>query len=108
MYVPVDPKIVMFCQIKYYNRYDSSIAEPPYVMMVLTALKRLNFRVHPPTCRPPNGIDLIYLCEHMGQGIEFDMVQNALNGICQDTLIPFASRAFRSKDGYLSIRWVCG
>ena len=105
--MPADPKIVMFCQIGYYNLYDFGMPEPPYVMMALAALKRLNFQVHATTYRT-HSVETTYLCEHVGEGVQFDIVQNALSGICQDTLIPVTTRAFKSKDGNVKIRWVCG
>jgi hypothetical protein len=105
IFVPVKPKVVMFCQIRYYTTYNFNVEEPSYMMLMLTALKRLNFRVHAPT-HAVNG--QVYLCEHMGEGVDYDIVQNALKGICQSTLKPMTSRSFKSTDDEYYIKWVCG
>jgi hypothetical protein len=107
VFVPVEPKVVMFCQIKYHNTYNFTVEEPSYMMLMLTALKRLNFRVHAPTFNATNP-GVVYLCEHMGEGVDYDIVQNALKGICQSTLKPLTSRSFKSTDNQYYIQWVYG
>lgn len=106
IYVPAQPKVVMFCQIRYYCNPDATIEEPSYMMLILTALKRLNFRVH--TLTASSDYVLVYLCEHMGEGADYDLVQNALKAICQSTLKALGPRSFQSINHNYSIKWVCG
>lgn len=105
-----EPEIVTFCQITWTGSSSIYEPEPPYPMLVLAALKRLNFRVQSPwSGASSNDVKILYyLCEHTGEGVNWNIVQKTLREIVQDTLIPTDPRSFRSPDRDIAIRWTCG
>lgn len=104
--VSAEPKMVMFCQIRTYSAYMVDVLEPSHTMFILTALKRLNFRIVTSTAADPHTVT--YLCEHMGEGVDYEIVQNVFKEVCQDTLTPASSRSFKSTDGRYYVKWICG
>ncbi|CAF3371704.1 unnamed protein product [Rotaria sp. Silwood1] len=104
-----EPDVVTFCQIIWSNDNYIYEPEPPHAMLALAALKRLNFRVHPPYCTSIERLRVThYLCEHMGEGIQWQIVQNALREIVKNTLISLSPRNFRSADNTYYFKWTCG
>jgi hypothetical protein len=83
--------------------------EKPHIMMTLAALKRLNFRVHAPTLGQVSYFSrIIYLCEHLGEGVDWNIVQSTLQGIFNGLYLEVSLRNYRSRDGKYSVRWACG
>ena len=104
-----EPEIVMFCQITCYNNGGLKNEDPAYAMLALAAMKRLNFRVHPPTTAMyVTSRYIVYLCEHTGDGADWKIVQSSLRSIVQGSLILGNMNTFHSPAGDFTIQWKCG
>jgi hypothetical protein len=104
-----EPDLVNFCEISCYHYGTLKNQELPYAMRALTAMKHLNFRVHPPSLTSDNGSRyVLYLCEHMGDGADWTALQSTLRNIVQGTLISANMRCYHTPDNHFIIRWTCG
>ena len=103
------PHLVTFCQLSFWS-IDGYKADS---MRALVALKYLGFRVQSlsshglGTGGNISRINVIYLCEHTGNGVDSNLLQQTLQGLVHNDLILFQPDRLADRSGQTyGLSWI--